>query len=94
MRNLPIYIIYLWVDFEGINKSLTWQMWICLISKGLLIIFLVTGINLSKKFSLNLALCKGILESDLHTHLKKGKINGLLCNKTAPNFLKKMSWVI
>ena len=94
MRNLPFYIIYLWIDFEGLNKSLTWQMWICLISKGLLIIFLVTGINLSKKFSQNLALCKDNLESVLHTHLKKGKINGLLRNKTAPNFLKQMFWVI
>ena len=86
-------MIYLWIDFEGLNKSLTWQMWICLISKGLLIIFLVTGINLSKKFSLNLAFCKDNLECVLHTHLKKGKINGLLPNKTAPNFLKQMFWV-
>lgn len=94
MRNLPFYIIYLLIDFEGLNKALTWQMWICFISKGLLIIFLVTGINLSKKFSLNLAFCKDNLECVLHTHLKKGKINGLLRNKTAPNFLKQMFWVI
>lgn len=93
MRNLPFYIIYLLIDFEGLNKALTWQMWICFISKGLLIIFLVTGINLSKKFSLNLAFCKDNLECVLHTHLKKGKINGLLRNKTAPNFLKQMFWV-
>ena len=93
MRNLPFYIIYLLIDFEGLNKALTWQMWICFISKGLLIIFLVTGINLSKKFSLNLAFCKDNLECVLHTHLKKGKINGLLRNKTTPNFLKQMFWV-
>ena len=93
MRNLPFYIIYLLIDFEGLNKALTWQMWICFISKGLLIIFLVTGINLSKKFSLNLAFCEDNLECGLHTHLKKGKINGLLRNKTAPNFLKQMFWV-
>ena len=82
------------IDFEGLNKALTCQMWICFISKGLLIIFLVTGINLSKKFSLNLAFCKDNLECVLHTHLKKGKINGLLRNKTTPNFLKQMFWDI